>query len=479
MAVIDKKTRRRALANPSTRASRSHRSSSSSSTGFWIFAALVALIAIGGGSRSAVPSLIVIRPACVIAVAALLTVPGRWNWRRYMPLVWLLAGWTAVIAIQLVPLPPTLFLTLPGRATLAEAAVIAGMPQPWRPLSLAPDLTLNSLLDLLIPAAVLVAFARFEARERARTPFLLLAIVVASALLAVAQLAGGQDSAAYLYQSTSVTLPVGLLANRNHQATLMAIGLAAVTWWHLTGPTRRSTVAALFPVMLAGLAFGLVGLVTGSRSGLLLMAAALILGFVVSGGKRVVRQAPWGRLTVGLAIVALALAVTAIVLLPHATAIDRFADPGGINSDLRVRAFPVMIQMVRIYTPVGTGFGTFDPVFRSHEPNALLSLFYFNNAHDDFLEVLITGGVPAFAVLLAAMAWLGLQGWRVMAKAGRSDSEQVRDRLGLVIMALLATASLSDYPLRTPLMALVGSMAMCWIAQPQRTEPLVSPESLG
>ncbi|MFV3513083.1 hypothetical protein ACNJEI_21360, partial [Mycobacterium tuberculosis] len=91
-------------------------------------------------------------------------------------------------------------------------------------MTLGIDLTLASLFTLVPAAATLVAYAGFTPDERARTVPMVLAIVAASAVVALAQVAGGENSVAYVYNPTSRDLPVGLLANRNHQAALLAIG---------------------------------------------------------------------------------------------------------------------------------------------------------------------------------------------------------------------------------------------------------------
>ena len=52
-----------------------------------------------------------------------------------VPLI-LLGALAALMAIQLIPLPPGIWTALPGRERYLEAAAAIGIPQPWRPISL-------------------------------------------------------------------------------------------------------------------------------------------------------------------------------------------------------------------------------------------------------------------------------------------------------------------------------------------------------
>ena len=60
--------------------------------------------------------------------------------------------------IQLVPLPPSIWTALPGRAPVADGFRLLGQPLPWLPMSLAPARTVASLLWLLPALAVLLGY---------------------------------------------------------------------------------------------------------------------------------------------------------------------------------------------------------------------------------------------------------------------------------------------------------------------------------
>src|SRR5215203_1294363 len=69
-----------------------------------------------------------------------------------------IAGLTLLLVIlQLVPLPPGVWMGLPGREPIAEGYGLLGQPLPWLPISLTPYDTAATALTLLPPLAVLTA----------------------------------------------------------------------------------------------------------------------------------------------------------------------------------------------------------------------------------------------------------------------------------------------------------------------------------
>lgn len=425
----------------------------------------------GGSSKTFITSLIYVRPVAVLCLGILLILPVHRDWRGLRLPAILLAMFAIWICLQLIPLPPAVWAMIPGRTPFLEASAAIGMPQPWRPLTLDIDLTLASLFTLAPAAAVLVAYAGFTPAERARTVPTVLAIVAASALVALIQVAGGENSVAYLYNPTSRDLPVGLLANRNHQAALLAIGLPILALW-LRGQAERvqygrrgrqiERVSLLYSLGgAAAMLFVLIAVVSGSRAGLILCTGGLVTSALLFGGsvRALSARARW--MIIGGSLGALLLLLLLATAFGRALVLDRL-DTTGISSDQRFRAFPVLIELVRTYLPFGSGMGTFDPVFRMFEPDVDLDRGFFNNAHNDLIELIITGGLPALALLAGFMAWLIARLVAAIRSGGAIDAVTERGWIGLAVIALLLAASLFDYPLRTPLLSMVFAIACCW-----------------
>lgn len=427
---------------------------------FYILVGFLAVcILSGGSSRSDAGLLLILRPATVIALAALVIVSPRLELGSVRIPVMLLGLFALTMAIQLVPLPPALWAALPGHARYADAAAVAGIAPLWRPLSLTPDLTLNSLLSLLPVLVVLVAFAGIGRR---RNDLILFPLIVAgvSVVLGLVQITGGPDSAAYLYRPTSDLLPVGVFANRNHQAVMLAVALPALAVW------ARHPAAGRYRLAMAG-GFGLlllpVILATGSRAGMALAGAGLVAAGILIAPLLKKWRIP--RVAYVAALVLLMAAVGITIFAGRAISVDRLADVDGPSAELRLVTLPIVVTIIKDHLPFGAGYGAFDQIFRGYEPDILLRPTFFNRAHDDVLETLLSGGVPALIVLVLFIFWWvkhAIWAWR---SDERASYELILARLGTIMSAMLVLASIVDYPLRTPLAGVVFALACCWLSR--------------
>ena len=434
-----------------------------------IFIGFLVLCWLGGGaSRGDVMSLLYLRPAAVATIAALLLLPLHRDWRSYRSLLMLLGGLAALMVLQLVPLPPSWWLALPGREVFEPAARAAGLAQPWRPLSLTPDRTFQALLTLLFPLATVVAFASLDAERGRKLLIVVIGGIVLSAALGVLQLTAGERSSFHLYTITHRGSAVGFFANRNHQAALLAMALPMLRVWTML-PGASGSFRRTRDWLALGLSLFLVAmiLVTGSRAGLALGLLGLVAAAVIAPASPL---AGGGRKQLAvLAVIALPLVTTAVVfILGRAQAIQRLLPSSASDPEMRFEYMPLMSRIVGDYLPFGTGFGSFDPIFRIYEPDRVLGPQFFNHAHNEIVELAITGGLPALAVAGLFLVWYVHGSYRVL-RLKPNPGSALFGRLGVVMVLFLLLASLVDYPLRTPLMGVVFTIACCWIAQGQRS----------
>lgn len=437
------------------------------------FAVLLALLAacflMGGASRLDVLSLIILQPLAALCAAAFLLIPGRpveWSAIR-IPLL-LLAVLAGITAAQLIPLPPGWWTNLPGHAPFARTVEVAGLQQPWRPISLTPDLTLASLVGLIVPLAVLIGFAAVPQERREALLPALLAGIALSALFGIAQIAGGLRSPFYLYEITNRGSAVGLFSNRNHQAVLVAMAWPMLAVWGTmrdADPKRRMVrrwIAVGFALFLLPLL-----LVTGSRAGLVLGllglgTAALIWRGRRSGARTAARRGERiGLLLAGLGAVAV---LVATIVLSRAEALRRLFDLSAAE-DTRVEVAPILLEMARDFFPVGSGFGSFDPAYRMYEPVSMLSPQYLNHAHNDLIEIAITAGLPGILLVLLFLAWFAVRALAVWRAKG-SAADLSLARLSSAMIGFVLLSSLVDYPLRTPLMMAIFAIGCGWLAAP-------------
>jgi hypothetical protein len=437
--------------------------------------------ALGGSARPDVAPLEILRPLAAAALGVAIFNVRPAHLRSYrVPLAIALAC-VALAILQLAPLPGGAARVLSGRGLVAEIDAAAGLASAWRPASLWPPATQNALGALLVPLSLLLICIQLSARDQARLLAVALAAGGVSALVALLQTIGDPQGALYFFDVTNFGSAVGLFANRNHQAAFLAclipltFAAAQLREGNADTPSRRgrkfnpplagaiAATAFLVPLIL----------VTGSRTGLLLGAVALLsVAAVTPAGNRLwSRDGLWSsrgaRLALGAAATVALVSLT--VYLQRDLAIDRLIE-GEAGEGMRALILPASRDMLALYWPWGIGAGAFREVYEAHEPAGLLREFYMNQAHNDWLDVALTGGLPGLAIAAFAIgAWL-VRAAQVFTGRCPDEFDALR-RAGLTALLILALASLSDYPLRTPALAGLAALASVWAALPTQRRP--------
>lgn len=440
------------------------------SLAFVLWCAFLAILWLAGGaSRSDLSGQIVSRLAAVIALILIVAFGPKPTLRPVAPLCWLIVAAVVLVILQLIPLPPSLWMALPGRALFNEA--VTGLQQPWRPLSIVPSATINALVSLLIPIAALMLIVTMRAEERATIFPTLLLMIGASVLLGLFQITGVGFNNPLINDSRD--LVSSSFANRNHFALLLAIGCLILPVWAFDNhrhPRGRSAIG-----LGASLVVVLTILATGSRAGIALGVLGFGIGLMLAqaGIRRQLRHAPkWVAPALAALVVSIvAGTVVASIAADRAVSIQRLLDTD-TGFDMRRRGLPTVWAMIRDYFPVGAGLGTFDPVFRIHEPFALLKPTYFNHAHNDFLEVVLDAGLPGLLLLTAGLAWwigASVRVWR-----GAANTRNMLPRLGSAMLLLIIGASLFDYPARTPMIMALMMVAAAWLSEGRSRSDLVA-----
>lgn len=428
---------------------------------------IVLLWVAGGASRADAMGQVVVRAGSWVILATLIFASPRPALDGLRPVLLLILAAIALPMLQLVPLPPALWQALPGRQIL----LIPGEAVPWRPLTMTPGATRNALFSLVVPVTMFALLVSADPRVNRWMPGMLLTMIGAAVILGLLQFSGAGFNSPFLNDTPGIVSSI--FANRNHFALFLAIGcLIAPVWAFLNRDALRWRGPLAAGLVLL---FELTILATGSRSGMLLGGLALALALVLVG--RRLRR----RLRGGPSWLLPALAVLAIIIVAGFVMLSFAADRAdAINrlialesdQDMRSRAMPTLLSMIGLYFPFGSGLGGFDPVFRIHEPFALLKLTYFNQAHNDFLGILLDAGIFGVAVLAAAIMW-----WLVSTiRVWRSDNDgALLGRLGSAIIFLILAASVTDYPARTPTFMAAIVIAAVWLA---RARPIRSQAAL-
>ena len=414
---------------------------------------MVALLLNGGGGVSSPQTRLT---AELIGVLVLVVAIGRGRrgdgapWGKAPALI--LAMLFALFALNLVPLPPSVWTALPGRAPFAQADALLG-PLPWRPFSLEPEGTMRAAL-MLVPAIAVFLAVLQGSEARVRAILLAIALFAALSLLrALAQVALPGVSGLHIYPGTHATLPTGWFANRNHQGILFAAALPLLA---VVATAERRAVLAIGAGITAACAVG--ALITGSRTAVaLFVPAALATALLVSGRGDRTRWRGFAGAVAGAAMLIGGLALFA------GDALTRAAGRGAVAEDSRFIFWPAVVDTIGPYLPWGSGIGSFRRVYEVHEPLALVGKLYLNHAHNDYLELMVETGLPGAMLLLAFLMWVGratVRLWRT-----REGPPPLLARAATIAVATLLLHSAIDYPLRTISLATLLAVACALIAR--------------
>ena len=362
-------------------------------------------------------------------------------------LVFALLGALALLpALQLIPLPPGLWASLPGRETLAADLQVAGVPSVWRPLSLAPEATLDALFGLIPFAAVLTAAVSLSPEERRRLWVGTAVFAFLSVAIGALQLAGGAGGLR-LYGDRGGAA-VGFFANRNHWAAWLAASLPILAFVMSRSSSREGRMTplavaillAVFVALLAGVA------ISGSRAGAVLLLPAVLGSILLLWGQGG-RDAGARRLLLPAVVAAAGLA---FAILGAWAAASRFA---GSSEDLRFDLWADALRLALAHLPFGAGGGSFSALYMGQETADTLTAGFANQAHNDWVEVFVEYGAAAvLPMVLAAILVL---------KGARRDSAAPFMILALVV---LLAASFIDYPLRTPALQALTALLLAGLA---------------
>jgi len=434
-------------------------------------------------------------PALALIVVASLWFPVVQSRFGLSPWLWAVpAGLLIVPALQLVPLPAAVAALFPAHAALNADLAAAGVDDRLHTWTLIPIATERVLMSAVVPAALFIGTVLLRRREQRWLLMGALAFAVGSAFLGFWQLLEGPGSDLYFYPITNRGEAVGLFANRNHLASLLAVMVPVAAGllidrvhYHHRNHLRDPYVWAYASATVV-LAIGATA--THSRAGLAMLMLSVLAAFAVplAAGRRGswASAQPWLQKT-GLIAVIVIVQYTLYGLLLR---LD--ADP---LDDARWTVAQRTIAAARPYHALGAGLGTFTSAYyQLGEVTADLAPFV-NHAHNDYLELWLEGGLPAMLLVAAALWLLGWRLWlslQLMRERGRADAgEDTSGQLGgrhgpgrdedlrypgltfgvALALVLLALHSAVDYPLRTlTLGSLCAVMAAVLATSSRRTQ---------
>jgi O-antigen ligase len=417
---------------------------------------VMSLIFGGGKTEFGFPFLIQIFVSAILL--SCLIIFGRTGPSAHESIGW--PAWTVGLSclfmplLQLIPLPPSIWSNLPGRTDVTGLRELLGASSGWYPLSLSPIDTALAFGAFMAVGTALVATLRVPERNIRRLLVIIAVFAFLTVVLGAAQVTSGGRLLDF-YSSGHRANVIGLFANRNHAAVFVA-GCIPI-FVHLVYGLRIRP-AHRYLISVIGVSLLIIGIFgTTSRAGLLLCVASC--AYTLALAVKLPRGAAGRKWTliglVGIMLFAGSLAFTDRAIL----VIERFAST---SEDLRWNFWIVSLDAVRAYWPVGSGFGTFVPVYSIFEPIEDVSPQFVNNAHNDYIEVALEAGLVGAALLAALLLGLAIQTFKILKKPENRTITSAR-AVSLALPWMVAIHSLVDYPARrmaiaVPLAVLVAIM---------------------
>jgi O-antigen ligase len=360
-------------------------------------------------------------------------------------LVVIVLCWVLWASMQLVPVPPAIWAQLPGRTVLIQRLSAAGGSLPWLPLSLNPAGTNSHLAALLPPLAIGAAILSRPAADSNALRWLLPLMAVASLLLGVAQLIGGSTSPLYFYATSNQELPIGLMANANHQATLMLCAIpfvASLAGSEKAAGSKGQGRELLFVAMAAMFLMGIA--ISQSYAAYVLALPVTVASWTIARPRSLGRARYIGTV---IAMVTIAALAAAIIIGPTIV-----TDPAMAQNQLsRPAMYKIAAEALVHFWPMGSGPGSFVPVFKLFEQPDQVTSVFVNHSHSDYIEFVLEGGVVGVLVVLG----LGLWWLRRAATIWFARSPSRINRAAVVATAAILAHSMVDYPARTSAIAAI------------------------
>jgi O-antigen ligase len=424
---------------------------------------LTAFVAGGGGSQFALANLLV----QLVAVAALAATPRAavHFWREASPaLKLLMIAAFALPLVQIIPLPPALWTSLPSRELAAKSLELAGAdPATWMPLSLDSRRTLLALTALITPLAVLIAGWTISRDRLILLGWLVVMLGLVTVLLGTVQLGATDDTGTLFGTRNPGQMLLGTFANRNSTGLFLVFALALVA----VLPPPRPHPAALYVRLGLG-ALLLIGvLLTRSRTALVLALLPLTLGGMRmlwwwtrerSGNVR--RAGLGGAMLLALGTISLAGAGVAALVATAPGQIGATLERFEAKDDPRRFIWDDATYSVSRYWPAGAGMGTFDEVFQLDESLENLTKRRAGRAHNDYIELAIEAGPLGLALAAAWVLLIGGLSWQA-----RRASQRWTAWAGSTFLLAIALQSVTDYPLRNQTMLAMAGFALLLLAR--------------
>ena len=266
--------------------------------------------------------------------------------------------------------------------------------------------------------------------------------------------------AIYGMRPTPDAIPFGPYINRHHFATLMVL-LSGVVLSHLLGGAVARDKKLLFAIPLVLMAAAIV--LTGSRGGVIayLVTFSLCVAAHLRSG---------GRTRLPLILGAGAFAVFIVILVIFLGGADALLRSTGLQlaaddiSSGRLHFWSVAWQIFTANPILGAGMDAFGLAYTRFDTRN--GMFRVEQAHNDYLQILVEGGVVGFAIVAAFIVLLVRKGAAAVGDDEAGEYQRVT-RVGAFAGCVgVLVHSFVDFPLRTASNAFFFLLVAAMLAVP-------------
>lgn len=363
-----------------------------------------------------------------------------------------------LLALQLLPLPASVWNLPAARGALTQDLQQAGVDTLRRHWSLAPAATEQGLWALLPALACFFAAITLDKFQRRRVLQVVIALAAFNVLFAFFQAGLPLDSELRLYDFDAGF--GGLFANTNHQATACITGMVLATGLGAEARFRALREgahphAAWGYFLLAGVFLLAIPLST-SRAGMSIALPALVLTLVLSGA------VPLRRMKRNKATLGMAAGMVLLMLLGMQAALGWMAID--LAEEQRHVFAEITFQLGLAHAPLGSGVGSFVPLFAAASPLQMQEAYYVNHAHNEYAQWWLETGWLGMLLLVGVLAVLAVAVKRLLQQRRRGSQVILAASAWVAVAAVLAH-SWADYPLRTlSLMSTTAALAGVMLA---------------
>jgi len=365
----------------------------------------------------------------------------------------------ALALMYLLPVPFDFWQSLPGRGLYAESFLwlkAQGVEMAFFQLSIVPSQTILSLLMLIPGLAIFISAVSLPDQFVKQLVYIFLTMAALQGVLGLIQYASN-DLFFVFGMEYHGRMAQGMYVNRDHFAALMEMALPIALGMLLYNIGRHASdryrggsglpVNQLLLFSFAALIVFLGAIFSRSRAGVFLVLLMVLLSSIVFsrhiGGKK----------SVGWTSVFMVISGGVAVSVGLIPVLNRFieTDP---SEDGRWPIFKTTVSIIREFSPLGSGPGTYDEAYRAFQPAE--QVFYVNHAHNDYLELLVEMGAAGGFIILGFFV-LYLYGWYKMRRYVWNRMRFLQVASGLGVLAILIH-SLVDFNLHTPANLVVFAM---------------------